>query len=171
VYSEVARQETPTHVTRHLDPAERVVVARRLHFAPLVPWGLLAVGVLFAAIFVDTLSTPNAGDLRDGVWIVCALVWLWFVFRFATWWGEYFVLTNKRILIIGGLISRTVNMMPLTKVTDMAYRRSARGRLIGYGLFDMESAGQDQALRRINYVPDPDRIYLEICHLLFGDGD
>ena len=32
----------------------------------------------------------------------------------------------------------------------------------------LESAGQDQALRTITHLPDPDALYLEICDLLFG---
>ena len=41
-------------------------------------------------------------------------------------------------------------------------------RLLGYGEIVIESAGQDQALRRIRHLPDPDVLYLEICELLFG---
>ena len=48
-------------------------------------------------------------------------------------------------------------MMPLIKVTDMSYNRSVPGRILGYGRFVMESAGQDQALREVNWVPDPDQ--------------
>jgi hypothetical protein len=59
-------------------------------------------------------------------------------------------------------------MMPLIKVTDMSYSRPPAGRLLGYGEIVIESAGQDQALRRIRHLPDPDVLYLEICELLFG---
>ena len=30
------------------------------------------------------------------------------------------------------------------------------------------AAGQDQALRKITHLPQPDGLYLEICELLFG---
>ena len=61
-------------------------------------------------------------------------------------------------------------MMPLRKVTDMTYERSVLGRLLGYGEFIMESAGQDQALSRVPYLPRPDSLYLEVSQLLFGRG-
>ena len=57
---------------------------------------------------------------------------------------------------------------PLIKVTDMSYQRPFVGRLLGYGEFVMESAGQDQALRTVSFVPKPDLLYLDICDLLFG---
>ena len=59
-------------------------------------------------------------------------------------------------------------MMPLVKVTDLSFARPPGGRLFGYGEIVIESAGQDQALRRIRQLPDPDELYLEICDLLFG---
>ena len=59
-------------------------------------------------------------------------------------------------------------MMPLVKVTDMSYARPPAGRVLGYGEIVIESAGQDQALRRITHLPHPDALYLEICELLFG---
>ena len=62
-------------------------------------------------------------------------------------------------------------MMPLAKVTDMSYNRSPLGRLLGYGTFVMESAGQDQALHRVEWVPDPDQTYRAICAEIFGVDD
>jgi hypothetical protein len=62
-------------------------------------------------------------------------------------------------------------MMPLMKVTDMSYERSVPGRLLGYGRFVMESAGQDQALHEVNWVPQPDDHYRAICAEIFGVAD
>jgi hypothetical protein len=56
-------------------------------------------------------------------------------------------------------------MMPLAKVTDMSFQRSAMGRIFGYGEFILESAGQDQALNRVDYLPYPEQLYLEVCGL------
>jgi hypothetical protein len=70
-----------------------------------------------------------------------------------------------------GVITRNVNMMPLPKVTDMTFQRSAMGRLLGYGKFILESAGQDQALTNVDYLPYPEQLYLEVCGLIFKDQD
>ena len=59
-------------------------------------------------------------------------------------------------------------MMPLLKDTDMTYDRSLLGRVVGYGKFMLESAGQDQALSTIDHVPDADTHYRAICTQLFG---
>jgi hypothetical protein len=50
----------------------------------------------------------------------------------------------------------------------MSYNRSVLGRLLGYGEFVLESAGQDQALRTVSFLPHPDALYEEICLEIFG---
>jgi hypothetical protein len=68
-------------------------------------------------------------------------------------------------------------MMPLLKVTDMSYVRSIPGQFLGFGKFVLESAGQDQALREVKWVPNPDQTYRDICAEIFhivpppGDED
>ena len=92
----------------------------------------------------------------------------------ASWSVDYFVVTSRRMILTSGLLTRKVAMMPLNKVTDMSFQRTFPGRLFGYGEFILESAGQDQALRNIPYIPYPEQLYLEVCDLLFpskDDGD
>ena len=87
------------------------------------------------------------------------------------WSLTYFVITSQRLLLAQGFVIRRVDMMPLTKVTDMSFNRTWRGQLLGYGEFVVESAGQDQALRHIEYLPYPEQLYLEVCGLIFKDTD
>jgi uncharacterized membrane protein YdbT with pleckstrin-like domain len=70
-----------------------------------------------------------------------------------------------------GLITRRVDMMPLSKVTDMSFQRSLLGRMLGYGEFVLESAGQDQALSTVPFIPYPETLYLEVCQMLFPSSD
>ena len=72
------------------------------------------------------------------------------------------------IFEVSGLLSRKVASMPLTRVTDMTYRRSLLGRLLGYGDLIVESAGQDQALTTINFLPNPDEFYRTVTALVGG---
>jgi Bacterial PH domain len=62
-------------------------------------------------------------------------------------------------------------MMPLSKVTDMSFQRSSLGRILGYGEFILESAGQEQALRVVDHLPYPEQLYLEVCGLIFKDKE
>jgi hypothetical protein len=105
---------------------------------------------------------------RDLVWLAWSAA-LWYLgWHLLVWWYDRFVVTDKRVLLVHGLLRRDVDMMPLMKVTDMRYERSVAGRLLGYGVFVMESAGKDQALSRVAHVREPDWLYREICTLLFA---
>jgi Bacterial PH domain len=71
-------------------------------------------------------------------------------------------------MLITSLVDTDVGMMPLAKVTDMRLHQSTFGQALGYADFIVESAGQDQALSRINFVPYPSQMYQEILALIFS---
>lgn len=153
---------------RYLLPSERRIVAVRRHWAQLCEPALSLLAGLVALVWIDHALGSRLSPLRDlllaGVLLVAArLVW-----RALQWREDWFVVTDRRLLVRSGLITRRISMMPLIKVTDLSFARPPVGRLLGYGEIVIESAGQDQALRRIQHLPNPDRLYLEICDLLFG---
>ncbi|MFI2101725.1 PH domain-containing protein [Isoptericola sp. NPDC019693] len=161
---------THAHLRRYVLPNERVIVATRHHWALLLE-PIATTAAAFLLIGTIVMSTPVG--VRDTVqwlwvaWFVVAgrLAWKWLEWRY-----EWFVATDKRLLLLYGLVVHKVAMMPLKKVTDMGYSRSPTGQVLGYGRFDMESAGQDQALRTIRYVPQPDATYRTLCDTLFTPG-
>ncbi|HZN20231.1 MAG TPA: PH domain-containing protein, partial [Micromonosporaceae bacterium] len=77
------------------------------------------------------------------------------------------ILTNKRVMVVAGLITRRVAMMPLLRVTDMKYEQSPMGRLFNYGTFVLESAGQEQALREVKHLPNPNELYLRVVEEMY----
>ena len=87
--------------------------------------------------------------------------------RFARWHVDRFVITSARVLTVAGLVNRRISMLPLRKLTDMSYQRSSLGMLFGYGEFVIESAGEAQGLRRVQFLPHPDALYLQLSELLF----
>ncbi len=102
--------------------------------------------------------------------VLWGVLMLRLVWEAINWAVDYFVITSERILLTSGVFTRSVAMMPLSKVTDMSFHRSFAGRLLGYGDFVVESAGQDQALRRIDRIPYPEQLYLVVCGRIFKDA-
>lgn len=159
----------PASVNRYLLPHEQDVVTIRRHPAVLMmPVGAVLGALIFAGVLSNT-ALASSPTVLAVIWWVWLLVLVWFVWRVAEWSVDYFVITSARLLLTTGLITRQVNMMPLSKVTDMRFERSILGRFLGYGTFVMESAGQDQALSKINFVPYPEQLYLEVVGLIFPD--
>ncbi|GAA4917702.1 PH domain-containing protein [Streptomonospora salina] len=161
--------QAPASVNRYLLPYEQDVVTIRRHPAVLIgPVAAVLGALIFAGILSNTAIAASAAALAV-IWWVWLLILVWFVWRVAEWSVDYFVITSQRLLLTQGLITRQVNMMPLGKVTDMRFERSILGRFLGFGTFVMESAGQDQALSRIQFVPYPEQLYLEVVGLIFKD--
>ena len=110
-----------------------------------------------------------SGTVLLVVWLLWLVLLIRLLYAIYVWLEDYFVVTSQRLLVAKGVLTKSVNMMPLTKVTDMRFERSPWGRLLGYGTFIVESAGQDQALRKIDHLPYPEQLYLEVCGLIFKD--
>ena len=158
----------PHTVERHLLPHERQVLTVRFHPAVLIKPVAVSLGALAVALLVS--MAPVGGAVRLVIWVAFLGVLGYLGVQIWAWLEDYFVVTSQRLLLTTGLITRNVNMMPLTKVTDMSFRRSPWGRILGYGEFVVESAGQEQALRNIRHLPYPEQLYLEVCGLIFKDS-
>ena len=162
----------PASVNRYLLPHERQVITVHQHPAILIrPIFEVLIGLAIAG-WLTVAVAKNNGTAVLIIWILWGLLLLRLVWKVFEWGETYFVVTSQRFLLATGLVTRKVNMMPLAKVTDMSFQRSAMGRILGYGEFILESAGQDQALTNVDHLPYPEQLYLEVCGLIFKDtGD
>ena len=160
----------PAAVSKYLLPREVQVATVRQHPAVLLAAGSQAVaGLLVAGLLSFTLFRHNHLLLAI-VWIAWAVLLLRLIWKAINWAVDYFVITTERLLLTTGLLTRKVAMMPLSKVTDMSFQRSFGGRLLGYGELIVESAGQNQALDHVPYIPYPEQLYLLVCGMLFPSG-
>ena len=168
----VPNETVPAAVYRVLLPHERQVITVRFHPAVLIgPVAVVLGGLALAGLLSTTVAHGNgiAMLIIWGLWLVLVVR---LIYKIYVWLDEYFVVTSQRLLLATGVFTKRVNMMPLTKVTDMRFERSPSGRLLGYGKFVVESAGQDQALQTVDHLPYPEQLYLEVCGLIFKDkGD
>lgn len=152
-------------VDKYLMSHEGRVIAVRRHPAVLIP----PVGIVVAGLVV----CGAAGAVAGLMWIW----WLWpltigyLLWKVVAWSLEFFLVTEHRVMVIKGVLNRSVAMMPLSKVTDITLNRSMTGRMLGYGEFMTESAGQKQALRNIGFMPYPEQLYLEVSSVIFGTID
>jgi uncharacterized membrane protein YdbT with pleckstrin-like domain len=165
------RMTGPAAVNRYLLPKEHQVIQTRRHPAVLMGPGILALAGLLAAALLSTTVLRPYGALVTVIWLAWLVLFVWFIWKAVNWAVDYFVVTSHRILLTSGVFTRKVGMMPLTKVTDMSFQRTFAGRMLGFGEFIVESAGQDQALRTIDHIPYPEQIYQEICEMLFERDD
>ncbi len=162
-----AARAGPVAVSKYLLPREVQVATVRKHPAILIAPTLQAVGGLLVAAILSATILHHDKPLLIIVWLAWVALLLRMIWAAVNWAVDYFVVTSERMLLTSGVFSRKVAMMPLTKVTDMSFRRSFAGRMLGYGEFIVESAGQDQAFRTVDHIPYPEQLYLLVCGMLF----
>ena len=152
----------------YLYATEVFVTETRRHWIQLAPWGLALIFSIFPLGYVAQTLSGRADillTLLGFAWLALLVRSMW---ELLDWYYDRFVITNKRVMVISGAVTRQVAMMPLIRVTDMAYRQSPLGKALGYGTFVLESAGQDQALRTIDNLPNPRDLYLELIEEMYS---
>lgn len=159
----------PRNPDEYLLGTERRVIRVRRHWAFLLWDGFEAVALLAVAVMISYLVPPSMTIVQNILWYGGLLVVLRFGYQVLDWWCERIVVTDKRFMLTVGIVTTRVAMMPITKVTDLTYERTALGHTFGYGTLIVESAGQIQALNRIEYLPQPERVFDAISELVFGD--
>lgn len=163
----------PRDPDEYLLSTERRVIRLRRHWAFVLRQLLetvLALVVAFALSFLLREASSSATWLLQSIlWYVALFVLLRFTYYLVEWWVERIVVTDKRFMITKGIFTTNIAMMPLSKVTDLTYQRNVLGRMLGYGTLVVESAGQIQALNRIEFVPRPEEVFDAISELVFGE--
>lgn len=159
-----APRRLPRVVYENLTSSERVVTVVREHPVAIIRPVLLIVGGACLAGLVT-----GVGDVTGGlvlvIWLLWGVLFAWQGWKVATWWRTYFVVTANRLMLVTSLLHNHVAMMPLAQVTNMRTHESTFGRMLGYGEFIAESAGQEQRLRPIRFMPFPSRMSQEIASL------
>jgi uncharacterized membrane protein YdbT with pleckstrin-like domain len=162
-----AGNTAPASVNKYLLPHEEQVITVRKHPAVLVkPISYVVGGLILAGLLTEFIGR-HSGYALLVIWVAWLGVLGYLAVKVIDWMMNYFVVTSQRMLLTRGWVVRKVDMMPLTKVTDMSFQRSFQGQILGYGTFVLESAGQDQAFRTVDHLPYPEQLYLEVCGLIF----
>jgi hypothetical protein len=166
-----AHPQAPKELDRYLIPSEQIIFMTRRHWVVLFGPIALVLGWLVVVVFFDQSLNGPSLRVRD----LALLIWFGLVLRlaakFTDWYRERFLATDRRLMLVSGIVTRQVDIMPMSKVTDMRYDRTVTGQLLGYGVYIMESAGQEQALQTINFIPQPDLHYKQISAVIFAPDE
>ena len=160
--------EVPRQFAKRLIPSEHLVLAVRRHPAMLIEPVGSTVAALVAVLWLQAQLPRDLDVVPDVLWLLWLPLPLRALWKLYEWSQDWFVVTDQRLMLNYGVLVRRVAMMPMPKVTDMSYNRTPVGRVFGYGEFVLESAGQDQALKKVSWLPNPDHLYQLICVELFG---
>jgi Bacterial PH domain len=161
-------------VARKLIPGERVishVMHSRLLY--IVPALIALVGTFFLVRSIPVMI--DDGTLLP---LVLALGILGYAFyRFLKIRRDRFVVTDSRVFRVWGVFTLNEAEMEIVRVLDITVERPWYLRPFAAGNLILENAAQEQGLREVKLIPDPEVIAMSIHRRrremmgLAGDGD
>ena len=154
-------------VEKYLLPQERAVVATRRHWAVLIEPTFKFLPVFLIGGWLLLLDPDNRLSSTAGLVVLIAAL-VYYGLRLGEWWMRHFIVSTRRVLLTSGVIVRTVTLLPLRRITDLTWKETLLGQVLGYGTFRFESAGQQQALSEITFLPGADVLYRDVSALLFS---
>jgi hypothetical protein len=129
-----------SYVDNNLTAGETVVYETRLHWVvmlrSIVTACVLVVLAAFLFYYAQTHGSPDpsTSHLIEGLGTVCLVAALVVVFSGAARRNATeMAVTNRRVVIKVGLVSRRTIEMMLTKIESIEVKETAFGRMLGYG--------------------------------------
>jgi hypothetical protein len=134
-------------------PAEQPVYSERRHIFYLFTTSWKYMVLSLVGLLVLSQVDNHGGQ------VIVAMVTLYGQLRLlwdlVEWSITRIMITDRRLIEFGGFLRRQGGTLPLGKLTDLNFEQSFLGLLFNYGMVRVESAGQDQALSRIEYLRYP----------------
>jgi len=149
---------TPADPGTYLGAGERTLIRTHQHW--LVP--LLSVTQATAMMPVAILLgfiMPGVWWLQLGLALTAVAHQGYLFYRFLAWRTDQLIVTDRRVIRTSGVLTTTVDAVNLDQITDSTYHRSLIGHVLNYGTIRIGSAGQNQSLERVDFVPAPSEVY------------
>jgi uncharacterized membrane protein YdbT with pleckstrin-like domain len=127
---------TGEQVLAHRHPHAKMLVFPALVF-------LVTVGVAaYLAALVSHQPWRSYGWWGLGLLAVAVILWCT-VAPLLRWVSTHFVLTNRRVLVREGVLTRTGFEIPMNRITSVHFRQTMIERMLGCGTLSVESASDE----------------------------
>ena len=127
-------------------------------------WWFFA-GPLFSGIPVLGLAffaSRQNGDLQTALWyltLAAALAWaVWLAARLISWQTTHFVVTNQRVVVRSGILSKHGHDIPLDKINDVRSNQTFFERIIGAGDLVIDSGGETGGPQTFSDIRSPEAV-------------
>ena len=147
---------------------EASVVVLHRHWKTLLrPIGLAV--ILIALVLAGEVVIPAGKDapverLGLAVAAIVLLMW-WLMYPWLVWRTTRYELTTKRLRLRTGVIARNGRDIPLSRVTDVSFRKSLLDQILGCGTLVVESAGEHGQIL-LSEIPHVERVSATLFQLV-----
>jgi uncharacterized membrane protein YdbT with pleckstrin-like domain len=128
-----------------LTEGEHLVLRLHQHWKTVL-WPVLILAVTVLALLVVLILLPSvrdAGLARLAVGVVALVVAIiWVVRPLLRWRTTSYELTNRRLRLRTGILTRSGRDFPLSKISDVSFAQGLLDRVLGCGRLVVESPGE-----------------------------
>jgi hypothetical protein len=149
----------PRYADTLLADGEQIAMRARQHWLATIidaryPW-LIFLGSL--VLLVLSQNVDNQG-LRDvlGIVVLAGIVVsvAWLIKVYWAWWAQDYIITNRRVLKVEGIINKRSADSSLEKINDAVLEQSVLGRMLDFGDLDILTANE-QSVDRYRMLARP----------------
>jgi Bacterial PH domain len=150
---------------RLVSPSEQIHLVTREHGVVLLrPFLRSSLAVLlFGGGAYELTGAPIPSLLRWAAAMVAGVVvsisLLGLLRRVSRWNARRLVVTDRRVLLTSGTLSRRITSVPLHTLHDLQIHVSGAGRMLHYGCVIAHANGRRGPLLGLRRLPDPDLVY------------
>ena len=124
-------------------------------------WGLAGLLILAVALFL--IFKPDAEAVGVLALLIALAPLVESVRIFADWLNERYIITNRRVMEVKGIINKHVRDSALEKVNDVELEQSVVGRILGYGTVQIIT-GSDIGMNMFRRISNPVRFKREMLN-------
>jgi membrane protein YdbS with pleckstrin-like domain len=130
-----------TYLERLLGENERIILVTRQHWFLMISAIIAEVLLSLAIIVVVTLALPINPMIALGYLLLILTVGHG-IYDFLRWWNVEYVVTNRRVIHLSGVLNKDVTDSSLEKVNDVKMEQSLLGRIFDYGDVEILTASE-----------------------------
>jgi hypothetical protein len=150
------------YAERLLGRNEKIVSVARKHWVTLAATALLdgALAAIALALGLVSVFLP----------LLAILPLIHFALRVLNWYNEQFIVTNRRVMELHGVINKRVSDSSLEKVNDVVLEQPILGRFLDYGTVEIIT-GSDIGVNFFKNIAHPVRFKIEMLNQKEGLSD
>ena len=148
-------------MSSELMPGENLVLKEHQHWVVMIKPLLLPLALLVLVLLLDLFKTIPSDYRLLSTLVVVAILGLALIATWVGWSSRSFTVTDRRVILDTGVVSRSSKVIALDRVQDISTNQSLLGRVLGYGRIEIDSAGAAGA-EVLTALPAPQRFRDEV---------
>jgi uncharacterized membrane protein YdbT with pleckstrin-like domain len=132
--------------------------------APVLLTFVVVAGLLVSEVLIPGSKYAWAERLALAVVAIVLLMW-WLMVPILRWRTTVYELTTRRLRLRDGILTRNGRDIPLSRITNVSFRKGVLDRVLGAGTLVVESAGEHGELR-LTEIPHVERVSALLSQLM-----